>query len=109
MEECFPIPAGLSSCLQTEYGLAIRNIVPAERGFYGETWEICTPAGKYFAKLDRWPCHKESYRRQRHRFRAKGHRHPTWPIVLCISRWSARHFRFCARRATGRIRRGRFV
>ena len=62
MEECFPIPAGLSSCLQTEYGLAIRNIVPAERGFYGETWEICTPAGKYFAKLDRWPCHKESYR-----------------------------------------------
>ena len=62
MEERFPIPAGLSDCLQTEYGFVLRDIAPAERGFYGETWKIRTHAGAYFAKLDRWPCHKESYR-----------------------------------------------
>ena len=62
MEERFPIPAGLSDCLQAEYGFALRDIAPAERGFYGETWKIRTHAGAYFAKLDRWPCHKESYR-----------------------------------------------
>ena len=54
MEERFPIPAGLSDCLQAEYGFALRDIAPAERGFYGETWKIRTHAGAYFAKLDRW-------------------------------------------------------
>lgn len=62
MEERFPIPAGLSDCLQAEYGFTLRDIAPTERGFYGETWKIRTHAGAYFAKLDRWPCHKESYR-----------------------------------------------
>lgn len=54
MEERFPIPAGLSDCLQAEYGFTLRDIAPTERGFYGETWKIRTHAGAYFAKLDRW-------------------------------------------------------
>ena len=52
----------LAAFLPSAYGLNPKNISPARRGFYGETWKIHTGGGDYFAKIDFWPCHKESYR-----------------------------------------------
>lgn len=34
--------------LTLEYGFAVRKIVPAKRGFFGETWKIETEAAEYF-------------------------------------------------------------
>lgn len=47
--------------LSAEYGLDVKSLLPAKRGFYGETWDIQTEKGKYFVKIDYWNHHKESY------------------------------------------------
>lgn len=52
----------LSKQLTLEYGFAIRNITPAKRGFFGETWKVQTDVTDYFVKMDDWDFHKESYR-----------------------------------------------
>ncbi len=48
--------------LSSEYGLQVKNILPAKRGFYGETWSIQTENGKYFIKVECWAHHSEIYR-----------------------------------------------
>jgi hypothetical protein len=45
------------------YGVDAINIVPAKRGFFGETWRVHTNTGDYFAKIDFWDYHKELYRK----------------------------------------------
>ena len=48
--------------LSCEYGFQVTAIRPAQRGFYGETWDILTESGRCFLKVDYWNHHKESYR-----------------------------------------------
>jgi len=50
--------ARLLNFLETEYDINARDITPAKRGFYGETWRV----GSYFVKLD-YSFHKDTYRR----------------------------------------------
>lgn len=52
---------GLLQFLTIEYGFSVKDIFPAKRGFYGETWNIQTESGKYFLKIDYWNHHKEEY------------------------------------------------
>ncbi|MBP3918783.1 MAG: phosphotransferase [Clostridia bacterium] len=49
--------------LTVEYGLSVKEMFPAARGFYGETWNIQTECGNYFLKIDYWNHHKEEYQR----------------------------------------------
>ena len=42
----------LAAFIEREYGLAATSIVPAKRGYYGETWRMDTADGRYFLKLD---------------------------------------------------------
>lgn len=48
--------------LFSEYGLQVKNILPAKRGFYGETWSIQTENGEYFVKVECWAHHSEIYK-----------------------------------------------
>lgn len=52
-------PKELFQFLSCEYDFRINNILPAKRGFYGETWDIQTESGKYFLKVDYWNHHKK--------------------------------------------------
>lgn len=52
---------GLLQFLSSEYGLPVKNIFPAKRGFYGETWDIQTENGCCFSKIDYWSHHQEEY------------------------------------------------
>lgn len=51
----------LANFLLAEYGFVMWSIVPAERGFYGETWKAQTDRGVFFLKIDYWQHHQESY------------------------------------------------
>lgn len=51
----------LIELLTLEYGFQVKNIVPAKRGFYGETWEVQTEKEKYFVKIDKWTYHQKIY------------------------------------------------
>lgn len=53
----------LRGFLSDEYAFTVREITAAPRGFFGETWKVCTDAGCFFIKIDRWKYHQESYRR----------------------------------------------
>lgn len=53
----------LAQMLVNEYGFSLRRIVPAKRGFFGETWKIETDTANYFLKIDYWDYHKEIYRK----------------------------------------------
>lgn len=53
----------LHQFLSSEYGLSVKNTLPAKRGFYAETWDIQTESGRYFLKIDHWNHHKDIYRR----------------------------------------------
>lgn len=48
--------------VQQEYGLAAASMIPARRGYYGETWRMDTAGGRYFLKLDHSPQHQITYR-----------------------------------------------
>lgn len=50
----------LSRFLAEEYGFNVKKLLPAKRGFYGETWNVRAESGTYFLKLDYWEHHKES-------------------------------------------------
>lgn len=52
----------LNAFIQQEYGLAATSIVPAKRGYYGETWRMDTQGGRYFLKLDYSEQHQIRYR-----------------------------------------------
>ena len=43
------------------YGLKAIYFIEAKRGFYGETWQLETPDGKYFVKLDYSSLHKSVF------------------------------------------------
>ncbi len=45
-----------------QYGIAADNVVPANRGYYGETWKVCSGPDLYFLKIDYFPFHKERFR-----------------------------------------------
>ena len=47
--------------LELEYDLSVQQILPAKRGFFGETWKIKTDKSDYFVKIDYWEYHKQSY------------------------------------------------
>jgi hypothetical protein len=55
--------AELSEFISRTYGIAANSIVPANRGYYGETWKIETKNALYFAKLDYWYPHNKFYQR----------------------------------------------
>ncbi len=52
----------LIGCLRDEYGLDVRDIRPANRGFYGLTWKAVTDEGTRFIKADPWPQHQQGFR-----------------------------------------------
>lgn len=52
----------LKEHLQREYGLWATSILPARRGYYGETWQVDTQDGRYFLKLDGSAQHQMKYR-----------------------------------------------
>lgn len=52
----------LKRTLHQQYGITAADIVPAKRGYYGETWKISGDAGTYFLKMDYWPFHQGRFR-----------------------------------------------
>lgn len=52
----------LAEFVQQEYGLAADSILPAKRGYYGETWKMDAAGRRYFLKLDYSPQHQIRYR-----------------------------------------------
>lgn len=53
--------AALTAEIQAAYGLHVRHLSAAERGYYGETWKVVTAEGVYFAKLVTDPHHMARY------------------------------------------------
>lgn len=53
--------AQLRSMISSEYGIHADSIVPAARGYYGETWRLDTDGRSYFIKLDYMPRHKQLF------------------------------------------------
>jgi hypothetical protein len=47
--------------IRREYNLSAVSFKPAKRGFYGETWQLITPANKYFIKLVYMTEHRSIY------------------------------------------------
>ncbi len=45
------------------YGVNVLKLVPVRRGYYGETWKLCSDSGVYFVKLDYFARHREKFRR----------------------------------------------
>lgn len=44
-----------------EYGIKISDIIPAQRGFYGETWQAVSGSCSYFIKIIYLDFHKDEY------------------------------------------------
>ncbi|MDR1691914.1 MAG: aminoglycoside phosphotransferase family protein [Oscillospiraceae bacterium] len=53
----------LRGFLLREYGIESLNIIPAKRGYYGETWMVGAAGQSYFVKLDYSAAHKSIYER----------------------------------------------
>lgn len=51
----------LTHFLEQEYDFSVHQIIPAKRGFFGETWRIVTNGTIYFVKIDDWDYHKQMY------------------------------------------------
>jgi len=49
--------------VKCEYGFTVISITPAKRGFYGETWRLCTSTANYFLKVVYAEEHKSFYER----------------------------------------------
>lgn len=54
--------ARLKDFIFEEYGIAAISVVPAKRGYYGETWRMDAENGSFFLKLDHSPIHRIKYR-----------------------------------------------
>lgn len=52
----------LCGFLASEYGLTVKSLIPAKRGFYGETWSVQTESGRLFLKIDYWEHHQDEYK-----------------------------------------------
>ena len=44
-----------------KYHIHATDIIPANRGYYGETWRLKTASGSYFVKLDYSPAHQKMF------------------------------------------------
>jgi hypothetical protein len=55
--------AEFSRFISAEYGIKISSIIPAQRGYYGETWKLDSGGGAYFAKVVYQQAQKPKYRR----------------------------------------------
>ena len=53
----------LQGFVENVYGLDILDFSEAERGYYGETWNIRAGNGRFFLKIVYFPVHKERYER----------------------------------------------
>lgn len=53
----------LKTAIYEQYGIAISEIVPAERGYYGETWKLYAETGCYFLKMDYLDFHQKRFQR----------------------------------------------
>lgn len=53
----------LQGFIEKLYGLDILCFSGAERGYYGETWEIRAGTGRFFLKIVYFPVHKDRYAR----------------------------------------------
>jgi len=54
--------AALLDHIRAEYGIDAVVIMPAARGYYGETWKLTAACGSYFVKLDYFPRHQHLFR-----------------------------------------------
>lgn len=52
----------LAAMLRSRYGVDACAIVPASRGFYGETWQVRAGGERYFLKVDALPFHQARFR-----------------------------------------------
>lgn len=53
----------LTKMITDEYSISAQRIIPAKRGFFGETWRLQTDRADYFMKIDYWEYHREAYRK----------------------------------------------
>lgn len=51
----------LKKRVSAKYEIAIKDILPTKRGFFGETWKIVTENNKYFIKLIFWSYHQKRF------------------------------------------------
>jgi hypothetical protein len=51
----------LADFIRNEYGIAVKSITPAKRGFYGETWRMDSAENSYFIKIVYPTTHKVVY------------------------------------------------
>jgi hypothetical protein len=49
--------------IRREYGVDAVGVYPAKRGFYGETWKLCSTGRDYFVKIVYPDAHKHVYER----------------------------------------------
>lgn len=52
----------LANFIELGYNISALSIIPAKRGYYGETWRLDTSEKSYFIKLDYSERHKEKYK-----------------------------------------------
>ncbi len=50
----------LKDAIYEQYGIAVAEITPAERGYYGETWKVRADSD-FFLKLDYLPSHQKKF------------------------------------------------
>ena len=53
----------LKSAIYEQYGIAVIEITPATRGYYGETWKVKGDCGIYYLKMDYLPFHQKNFSR----------------------------------------------
>ena len=53
---------GIKSFVCLNYGIDASAITPATRGYWGETWQIDAPCGRYFVKIDYSPVIKPCFK-----------------------------------------------
>jgi len=58
--------ARLTEFIRETYGISAHALLPARRGYYGETWRADAAGGSYFLKLDYIPRHKEIFKNSLH-------------------------------------------
>lgn len=52
----------LIAAIDERYDISVRELMPAKRGYYGETWKVRGKSGVYFLKVDYLQFHKKRFR-----------------------------------------------
>jgi|GEM_PF-453852 len=55
--------SNLADFIRTEYNIPAHSLIPAKRGWYGETWRLNSDNGSYFIKIVYPEIHKPCYER----------------------------------------------